>query len=56
MAQLVGKIDAKIAKMSKLNATKWLICPDNISTKPRQFNAALTRANMRAVLLSEEMN
>ena len=30
--------------------------PDNSATNPRQFNEALSKGNMRAVLLSEELN
>jgi hypothetical protein len=68
MMVLVEKINAKIAKFSKVSSrsmleeapkepTKWLIMPDNSSSNPREFNEALSKAGMRAVLLSnEELN
>jgi hypothetical protein len=68
MMQLLDKINVKLSKSAKQtgksmfeeqqkDATRWLIAPDNSATNPRQFNEALSRNNMKALLLpSEDLN
>lgn len=66
--QFVDKINQKIVKSvktvtrsmfeeQKKEPTRWIIAPENSATSPRQFNEALAKINMRAVLLpTEDLN